>query len=459
VKSTGLRDFIIRAVPWLLSLLVLSCSPRGADRDELNVDWHYRQGMEAYRRSDYATYLEHFRKAVKLSPTHPEMMFNLGRAYCLLGKRALALEWLGRAVERGLYLKSFPGDHLDSIKETAEYQSLVAQAAKRRIPVWSSGTAFSLSDDDFCPEGIAYDPVTRIFFVGSFAKRKIVTVDATGREGLFATEGQDGLAGITGMTVDARRRVLWVATSVPVGRSSPGDIPGWSAVFKYDLKTGTLVKKYSADSKTGPHLFNDLALTESGDVFVTDSLLGAIFLIRGDKEEGPELWIKPKHMTYPNGIALSDDNRRLYVAQGEGVSVISVETRSSSLLSVPDDLTLTGIDGLYYYKNSLVGVQYDYSRGRVIQFLLNEASLRVPEPRFLAWLKRGLFFLNTDRPGVKGVKILEAENPLFLNPQTGVIDQDTFYYIANCRISAFMGAKDLPPGGAPGVLILKTRLQ
>jgi len=459
VKNTGTRDFALRAVPWILCLLVISCSSEGTSRDELNVEWHYRQGMEAYRRSDYATYLEHFRKAVKLSPTHPEMMFNLGRAYSLLGNRALALEWLGRAVDRGLYLKSFPGDHLDFIKETAEYQSLVAQAAKRRIPVWSSRTAFSFSDDDFCPEGIAYDPVKKVFFVGSFAKRKIVTVDASGREGFFAAEGQDGLAAITGMKVDARRRVLWVATSVPVDRSGPGDIPGWSSVFKYDLETGRLVEKYPADPKTGPHLFNDLTVAGSGDVFITDSLLGAIFLIRADKKAGLELWTKPKHMTYPNGIALSDDNRRLYVAQGEGVSVISVETRSQSLLSVPDDMTLTGIDGLYFYKNSLVAVQYDYSRGRVIQFFLNEASLGGPEPKFPAWLKKGLLVLKPDRPGVTGVKILEAENPLFLNPQTGVIDQDTFYYIANSRISAFMGAKDLPTGGAPGVLILKTRLQ
>jgi tetratricopeptide (TPR) repeat protein len=458
MKGIRRKAFLARAVPWILILAAISCSPGGKDRNELNVNFHYQQGMDAYHREDYATYLHHFRKAVELSPTHPEMMFNLGRAYSLLGEKALAVKWLGRAVDRGLYLKPFPGDHLDFIRDSAGYKSLLVKAERRRIPVSSSQTAFVLAEDDFFPEGIAYDPVTEEFFIGSVAKRKIVFVDKAVRPGVFALEKQDGLGGVIGMKVDAKRRVLWVNSAIPDRLAGPGDLPGWSAVFKYDLTTGKLLKKYPSDPKTGPHLFNDLALNENGDVFITDSPQGAIYAIGTEKDE-LALWLKAVRMTFPNGIALSADGRFLYVSQGEGISVISTKTRSRSLLAVPDDMTLTGIDGLYFYENSLIAIQGDYSRGRVIRFFLNRMPPGGGRPGFPAWLRHVLFFLKAPRPGVSGYEILEAENPMFSNPTTGVLDQDTFYYIANTRMSVLMGAKDLPPAGAPGVVILKTRLR
>lgn len=458
MRGISRKAFLAWAVPWILIVAVISCSPGGKDGNELNVNFHYQQGMEAYRREDYSTYIRHFRKAVELSPTHPEMMFNLARAYSLLGKKASAVEWLGRAVDRGLYFKPFPGDRLDFIRDSAEYKTLQAKAEKRRIPVWNSRKAFSLAEDDLFPEGIAYDPADETFFIGSIAKRKIVFVDKAGRPGVFIPEKQDGLGGVNGMKVDAKRRVLWVNSAIPGRLAGPGDLPGWSAVFKYDLGTRKLIKKYPSDPRTGPHLFNDLVLNENGDVFITDSLQGAVFTIPAGKDE-LELWIKAARMTYPNGITLSADGRYLYVAQGEGISAIDTATRSRSLLSVPDDMTLTGIDGLYFYKNSLIAIQGDYSRGRVIRFFLNRITPGEGQSRFPAWLRNGLFFLKARRPGVSGYEILEAENPMFSNPTTGVLDQDTFYYIANSRMSVLMGAKDLPPAGAPGVVILKIRLR
>ena len=74
--------------------------------------------------------------------------------------------------------------------------------------------AFRIADPDLIPEGIAYDPKTRTFFVGSTFKRKIVAVDAAGRARDFTTEAQDGIFGVLGLRVDADRRILW-AISAP----------------------------------------------------------------------------------------------------------------------------------------------------------------------------------------------------------------------------------------------------
>src|SRR5262245_28904920 len=69
--------------------------------------------------------------------------------------------------------------------------------------------AFVLQDRELIPEGIAYDPSSRTFFVGSTYERKIVAVDADGRARDFTSEKQDGLWGLVGMKVDAPRRLLW----------------------------------------------------------------------------------------------------------------------------------------------------------------------------------------------------------------------------------------------------------
>ena len=55
--------------------------------------------------------------------------------------------------------------------------------------------AFRIADPELIPEGIAYDPATKTFFVGSTYKRKIVAVDAAGKTRDFTKEGQDGTFG------------------------------------------------------------------------------------------------------------------------------------------------------------------------------------------------------------------------------------------------------------------------
>jgi hypothetical protein len=73
--------------------------------------------------------------------------------------------------------------------------------------------AFRIAEPDLIPEGIAYDRVEKVFYVGSTYKRKIVSVDGKGVVRDFTGEGQDGLWGLLGMKVDGKRRLLWAISS------------------------------------------------------------------------------------------------------------------------------------------------------------------------------------------------------------------------------------------------------
>ena len=248
--------------------------------------------------------------------------------------------------------------------------------------------------------------------MGSTRKSKVIKIDKNGSVRDFLTERQDGLWSVIGIKLDSKRRMLWLNSTVT--SNMPGfkqEDSGRAGVFKFDLKTGKLVKKYVLENKPERHFFNDLVLNSRGDVFLTDMFGQAVYVISRERDE-LELFAKTNRLTDPNGIALSADEKLLFVASREGVSVFNVDAKSRSQLGHDDNVTLSGMDGLYVYGNSLIAVQNGINR--IVRYYLNAKSDRVERS-----------------------EIIEANHPMFMNPTTGVIVGDTFYYIANSQFGSF----------------------
>lgn len=305
-----------------------------------------------------------------------------------------------------------------------------------------SQVAFRIADSELIPEGIAYDPHARIFYVGSTYKRKIVGVDRKGVARDFAGEAQEGLMGVVGMKVDTRRRLLW-AVSTNAGGGMPGkgldrDCLGCSAVFKYDLRTGRLIKKYALGNKPGAHFLNDLTVNSRGDAFITDTITGDIYLIPRGKDE-LELFVNLGEKAFPNGIDLSDDEKHLFVAAAGGVRVVNVRDKRGRTLKLPEGVSPVVIDGLYFHRGSLIAVQPFADRRKVVRYSLDKEANAVTK-----------------------AEVIEPEHPLFIQPTTGVIVGKDFYYIANSQLQLFRrlykpdGAYD--KGQLLGVVVLRARL-
>ncbi|MCI0694695.1 hypothetical protein L0337_22155 [candidate division KSB1 bacterium] len=47
------------------------------------------------------------------------------------------------------------------------------------------------------------------------------------------------------------------------------------------------------------------------------------------------------------------------------------------------------------------------------------------------------FFLNQSLDRIERAEIIEANNPLFNEPTLGVLERDTFYYVANSQWGSF----------------------
>lgn len=381
---------------------------------------HFGRGAAALRQKDYAAYLENFREAARINPRHPEVVYNVARAHALAGEKAEAAAWLGRFIRMGLGHDPAEDEAFVALKDSAEWRALAAELEKTRAPVAGSRAAFTLAEKDLIAEGIAHDPVERVFYVGSIHRRKVVSVDARGVVKDFTGEGQDGLWGVLGMRVDAARRVLWVNS---VAGPEAGEARGSSGVFKYDLKTGRLIKKYLLPNKPRTHLLNDVALNPRGDAFITDSEEGSVYVVRAARDE-LETLVAPGTFIYPNGVTLSPDGRRLYVADfATGLSAVDVESGAVKAVEYPEGVIVHGADGLYFYRDSLVAVQNLRGPGRVVRL-----------------------FLNREGDRVQSARVVEAFNSLFEIPTTGVLVGDELFYIANSQLRKLDDAGVIPAG-------------
>jgi hypothetical protein len=127
-------------------------------------------------------------------------------------------------------------------------------AALRKEPVSSGATrAFVIPEKGLIPEGVAYDPVSKSFFVSSVAHRKILRIDAKGRISEFVVPRRDGLRSALGMRVDPKTRTLWVASeAIPSMDGFVKDQPLSAAIFEYDVDTGKLRKEHLPPAQGEP---------------------------------------------------------------------------------------------------------------------------------------------------------------------------------------------------------------
>jgi hypothetical protein len=357
-------------------------------------------------------------------PDDPAALFNLALDYATIGDGAKALDLLERMAEAhtGMDPKAPAGRPFKNIADDPRFLSLVAQVEKENPPIVRSTTALLIRERDLFPEGIAYDPVGKTFYVSS-SKRKILAVSLDGSAKDFKASGQDGLGETLGMKVDAKRRLLWVVTdSFAQGAQGKAERLG---VFQYDLKTGALRFKHLLPPNAGGFL-NDVALSSTGAAFTTNTGTGEVFRASPD-HDGLEPFLPPNSVVQANGIAVSPDDKLLFVAGWIGIARVDIATRQAQLLAKPRNIADANIDGLYFHKGTLVGIQNpDVHPGRVMRY-----------------------YLNLSRNTIARAEVLEAYNPIFDVPTTGTLVGDFLYFAANPQLDKRKEDGSMPP---PGVL-------
>lgn len=204
---------------------------------------------------------------------------------------------------------------------------------------------YVLPGEEVYPEGIAYDPRTGNFFVGSTTDGTIfrgnVGVDQ-GEAEVFLEPGSDGRQVATGMKVDKTGRLF-------ISGGNTGRI------FVYDTASGGLIRAFDTPESRMTFI-NDVAVTPNGDAYFTDSMRPTLFRVPAAPDGLGELeeWldfegtpVKYGEGINLNGIVPTEDGRYLITVQSNTGKLYRIDTGSKEVTEI--DLggeTLTNGDGL-----------------------------------------------------------------------------------------------------------------
>ncbi|MEO5859492.1 MAG: hypothetical protein ABIR33_11140 [Pyrinomonadaceae bacterium] len=366
-----------------------------------------RAAIAAYRAKAYPNFLKQMEVANRNRPNHPRLIYNLALAFALNGRTDDAILSLRRLTKMGIGYTFDKDEDLRPLRADERFEKIVAAAAANLQPINASTRALELRDKRAIAESVAYDARLKQHFVGSIHKRKIVSVDSKGAESDLSSTS-DGLFAALGMKVDESRGFLWVASSaVPQMSGFSAADKGKSGVFKYDIRTRKLLRKYLLPEGE-QHMLGDVWIDRSGNVFATDSVFPNIYRIdpaRGDLE----LFIASDLFASLQGITGGANRNDIFVADyAKGFFRIDVSTKTITQLKPDVNVTLLGTDGLYFYGGKLIAIQNGITPNRVAAFTL--AGHRVT---------------NTT--------VLETNHADFLEPTLGYIDGDDLVYVANSQ--------------------------
>jgi hypothetical protein len=327
-------------------------------------------------------------------------LFQLAHDYAHLGdlKKAMLLLKECVSLHEGFDPEGDPA--FARVKDDREFRSLIEQVHREFPPVHRARLAFNVPQNDLIPEGLAVDPAQHVFYMGSLNRKKIVKISRTGAVADFVPSGQYELESICGLKVESRSHDVWANTCPDSGKG---------AELLHFGGSGTLVQRFS-QSTPGPHLFNDLVLRNSNEIYLTDSL--AHQALKFDRKTRT-FTVLPlsRSLYYPNGIALSGDGNLLYVADAFGVLAYDLRDHKTFEIEPGASNTISGFDGLYWYRGGLVGIQNSMGMPRAAQFQLSADGSRVTK-----------------------TTVLEYRSDYVELPTTGAIDGTSFYFMANTQI-------------------------
>jgi sugar lactone lactonase YvrE len=346
------------------------------------------------------------------------LLYNLAADYAAKCDTPSTLKFLQRVAlaKGGLDPAEYRG--FAYLRDMREFKAIVAEIHRTNKPRIQSKPAFVIDEPNLFPEGMAYARYNGRVYLGS-VQRKIVWTDKTGEVHDLVTAGEDGLAYVAGLHLDETRKELWAVSSRFGDTSEFSDAV--QGLFEYDLSTGKRIATFVAPGKSSGYL-NDVALVPStGKAYVTNTLEGSVYCPKTGSRE-LELFLPPGTVAGANGIAVSDDERTLFVAGDVEIYRVDLGSKSSAPLEKTPGVVDASIDGLYFYHESLVGIQNGIHPGRVVRFYLDPTLTRIT-----SW------------------EILETYNPVFENPTTGSLDGNSLLFMANTQLHKWQMGKPLPP--------------
>ncbi len=322
------------------------------------------------------------------APT-PRYLLTVASIEAHLGHKAEALQWMEKYAATGLSYDIAKDDDSKPLLADEAGQKLAAQMKENNRSIARAEFVCALPQADTMPEDITYlkaveSKTTGSFIVSSIQHRTAyrVSLPKAGSKECAMQElplSEDAKHWPTlAVSVDPKRKVLWMTSSAMPGFSGfPKEDEGKALLLEVDTTSGKVLHRFDPNT-TGPAVLGDMSVTDDGTVYVTDSIGGGVYRLRGNPDTA-KLEKIADGLFSPQTPVLARDGKRLFVADYTlGIAVIDLAAPGKvSYLPHPENVAVVGLDGLYRSGDSLIGIQNGTEPNRILRLRLNQEQTEI----------------------------------------------------------------------------------
>lgn len=354
---------------------------RSVQNEEPSIEELEKMSREAYEAGKYTRYYGANIRMMNQRPYEPIYMKRVIEACALLERRRTAYHYMLRMQQQGLSYDLSEVPDATNIRTTELFDYLNELMVEAGQPAGRAEPVLLMKDEHGTPSALTWDQSRERFLVGTLGTGAILSVAPDGSQDvLMKADLENGLWAIRGIHADANNNRLWVTTSaIPeFEQYSPAD-RGRAALFEFDLTTLKQVNRFNAPMDGFLHDLGPVVTTDAGDVYTLDYKTSMVFR-KSPGGQALEPFVGSEDMDSLSAIAVSYDNRRLYVADlYKGILVIDPIEQSSVMLTGPETLNLGRINSLAFGEKKLFMIQSGIQPERVIQLDLDEMGSGVSE--------------------------------------------------------------------------------
>lgn len=385
--------------------------------------------VAAYQQADYPAMLAAAQKALVARPGFPGALFNLAMAQALGGDAPASLQTLQVLPPKGV---DFGADELDvfaALRDLNGWNAYLSEVQSLYEPVGDASVALNIDIPQFVPEGIAIND-SGDMFLGSIRTGALLRA----AENIRTVSNGGGHWSVFGMRFHSDGS-LWFASAAVPQLENVGDSEGRSGLFRIEPTSGKITRAAILPQGEAAQVLGDLIIADNNTIYTTDSLSGAVYRYFIEADEF-EILVERGELGSPQGLVLDESGQYLYVADYiGGLFRVSLEDGDLVKLTVPENVTDYGIDGLYRYGDELIAIQNGIRPHRVVALKLAGDGL-----------------------SVTGSNTLASNLAEFDEPTLGVVRGDDFYFVANSHWNRFDAENNLPDD-LSGPIILKIALR
>jgi sugar lactone lactonase YvrE len=354
-------------------------------------------------------------RLVVLQPNTGDLKLALAKTYALQDEKSKTYDLLLSMQKQGYGYDLEKDESFAKVAPTKVWGYVTKNLSDNLKPFGEGKIAYTLPGGDHLYESLAFDPKRGQLLVGSVRDGKVQLLGKDGKLTDFITpDKENGLWSVYAMATAPDADALYVASTASIYFKGFDQADfGKAGVFKFQLSTGKLIAKYLLTADTQSRTLSSLAVGRGGMVFAADGLRNIVYRLDGGTLKP---MVSNPHFTSLRGMTVNTDGTRLYVAD-YALGIFGVDLAAGKgfdLVYDPAKLAIGGIDGLYWYDNTLVAIQNGMQPHRVMRL-----------------------HIGADGRTITKVMPLDASKPELALPTYGAIDGDGLYFVANSQKNGY----------------------